>query len=89
MSNTAVVSGDVKGDITSCKIENQVVKVERNGALSPSQTTSYIAYDVCNKNTIESYKVQELTGFGTGLIWLAGIVIVVMAIGIANRISGY
>ena len=64
MAETVVVGGEVKGDITSCKIENQTKSVHRDSVSSVTQTTNYISYDACSKTVLEEYSVPEPTGVG-------------------------
>lgn len=75
-NQTAVVGGDVKGDITSCKIENQTKSVKKDSVFSFQQTTTYITYDVCNKESIAEYKVPEFTMFGIFAPFLVGVLLV-------------
>lgn len=60
--NIIIPSSEVKGDITSCKIDKQIVSIERKSVFSISQKVNYITYDVCNKQQISSYSVPEFTG---------------------------
>lgn len=63
MSNNVIVgSENIEGNITSCKIENQLKLVKKNSAFSIQQTSTYMTYDVCNKHTIAEYTVPEFTG---------------------------
>lgn len=69
--NTAIVGGNVKGDITSCKIENQLKSVKKDSVWSLQQTATYMTYDVCDRKTIDQYNVPQFTGFS----WFLGIFI--------------
>lgn len=76
MDNTkVVVGGNVSGDITSCKIENQVIKVQIKSAFSLQQRTTYASYDVCSKRIINQYTNPEITGFGVFSLFMIGIFI--------------
>lgn len=54
-----IAGSNVEGNITSCKIENQLIKVDRKSVLSPTEVKTYISYDVCNKQVINTYTLQE------------------------------
>ena len=66
MNNTGVlaVSENMKGDITSCKIENQLVGIERASIFSLKEVETRIAYDVCSKQVVREYSVPTVTVFG-------------------------
>ena len=69
--------GDVSGNITSCRIENQLVNVTRAGPWSLTEYNSYITYDVCSKKIISTYQLDSISGFGS-LIVVLGIVLAVI-----------
>ncbi len=80
MDNTkVVVGGNVSGDITSCKIEQQAIKTDRKTVFTFTENTTYVAYDVCNKRIISQYTVPEWTIFG-GLMFPLIVFIVISAI---------
>lgn len=91
MSQPVVVATNaaVEGNITSCKIEQQLFKVERSSSLSFSERNTYISYDVCNKQILETYSVPSFTGFGFVasfiLFFLISLVIGAVVIGISNK----
>lgn len=85
---TLIPASDVQGNITSCKIENQLKSIQKNSALSLQQTSTYMTYDVCNRNTIAEYKIPELTGFSI-FIGLAVVTIVAMIIVAISDSDGY
>jgi hypothetical protein len=90
MADNLVVGGDVKGDITSCKIDNQMKSVDRSGIFSIQQKTTYVTYDVCNKKILADYSVPEFTGFGIAIIFATIIVVIIVICGtIVHWIDGY
>jgi len=79
-----VTNGEVKGDITSCKIENQLKKVQRDSLTSVSEKNTYISYDVCSKSVVDEYTVPSFTGVGfiiLAVLFMLGVVGAVSAIG--------
>lgn len=43
MAETAIIpASNVEGNVTSCKIERQTLKVEKNSAFSLQQKTTYL-----------------------------------------------
>jgi hypothetical protein len=64
------VGNQVEGNITSCKIENQLIKIDKESIFSLSQLKTYAAYNVCDKEIINQYQVPE----GTSLLW-GGIIV--------------
>lgn len=67
-----VGAGQVKGDITSCRIETKMIKLEKNGIFSLTEKQHFISYDVCTKNVVESYSVPQLAGAGVlGMCFIA------------------
>lgn len=68
------VGGEVSGDITSCKIENQLLSTYRNSAWSITETNTYASYNVCSKKIISQYQVSEFTG-STLLYIVVGIIV--------------
>ena len=86
MLNTMIVpTNKVEGDITSCKIENQVLCVEKKSVLSFKQTTTYVSYDVCSKSIIQEYTIPEFTTFGFVMILFGLFVIGCIVNGIVHR----
>ena len=63
-----IVGGNVQGDVTSCRIENQLKSIQKNSIFSIKQDKTYITYDVCNKQIISDYTVPSFTGFSVLLI---------------------
>ena len=57
------VGNDVQGDITSCKIDNAVLSISKNSALSLTERTTYASYNVCTKEVIQTYEVPNVTTF--------------------------
>ena len=85
MENQQIIipaSDQIVGDITSCKIEKEVFRVDRLSSFSLTEKTTYIAYDVCNKEILSQYTVPELSGLGFILAFCLGIFIVLAGIGI-------
>ena len=75
--NTAIVpTNGVEGNITSCKIENQVKSVQQDSIWAYQKTTTYITYDVCNKNVVAEYSKPEIVFGGVFLITLAAFVVI-------------
>jgi hypothetical protein len=63
-TQTIIVPGPkVEGNITSCKIEQVLKSIDKKSVFSLRQTSTYITYDVCNKQIITEYKVPEFTSF--------------------------
>jgi hypothetical protein len=63
MSETMIVpTNNVEGNITSCKIETSPIKVDRHSVWSLTEKTTYRSYDVCTKQTIDTYTKPEFTG---------------------------
>lgn len=63
-----VPTAEVQGDITSCKIENQLVSRYRESPFSLTQTSSYVSYNVCTKEIMDRYTVPEMTSIFPGLL---------------------
>ena len=71
MNNTNTIllpSTKIEGDVTSCKVESVIQSVQKEGAFSFEQISTYQTYDVCTKEIIEVYSVPELTLFGGFLV---------------------
>lgn len=83
-----VPSTNVEGNITSCKIENQLVNVTRAGPWSLTEYNSYVAYDVCSKKILSTYQVGEISGFG-GVVVGASIVLAVIILFFFAASSSY
>lgn len=79
MANRILTGGDIKGDITSCKIENKLIKLDKKSPFSLTQNKTYVSYDVCTKQTIETYTVPELTEFW-GAFFAIGIPVLIMGL---------
>lgn len=75
-----VVGGNVQGDITSCKIENQLIKTEKASVWSIKEKNTYASYDVCSKKVISQYVVPEFTGTVIGYIFFVVILFFVFLI---------
>ena len=78
MANQQIIipaSDQIVGDITSCRIENQVLIIDKSSAISLTEKTTYIAYDVCNKEILSTYTVPSITGLGFLLSFLMGAII--------------
>jgi len=56
----AITNSELKGDVTSCKIETLKFSTERKGVFSPTQKITYQNYDVCTKNVVNTYSVPEI-----------------------------
>lgn len=81
MAETVVpVAGDVKGDITACKIETVKKSVDRKGAFSFTQKENYVTYDVCTKQIVTEYSTKTVTGGGLFVVCLAAVVLIVAAV---------
>ena len=63
-ANVIVPTSNVEGNITNCKIENQLLSIDRKSAFSVTETRNYITYDVCNKQELARYSMPEFTGNG-------------------------
>lgn len=77
MSQPIVVpTTNVDGNITSCKIETQQIKVDRSSAFSLRETRTFVSYDVCSRQQLEQFSVENFTplsfilGVGIGIITL-------------------
>ncbi len=89
MNDTTVklVGGSgVTGNITDCKIENQLKSITRNSKMSLGQENTYITYDVCNREVIGEYTVPTWTGTGVFLMALISIIVVFVMIPIISII---
>ena len=60
--NLLIPTNKIEGDITSCKIENQVIFIRRDSPISLVEYTTYASYDVCSKEIINQYTVPSMTG---------------------------
>ena len=89
MENQQIIvpTSNVEGNITNCKIENQVLRVDRKNVLSLTEKTTYITYDVCNKEVLSEYTVPEITG--TCFIGFLGIVILLFFVSVALSLTKY
>lgn len=78
-----VPTSEVTGDVTICKIERQLLKVERQSAFSLIEKNTYATYNVCTKEIIETYTVPSISGLGflTGVAVLVFIFILLKARG--------
>jgi len=87
MANQTIipVGNQVEGDITSCKIENQVISVQKLSAFSIQKRTTYASYDVCSKQIIQQYTIPEINDFGVMVIFIITICIVISLISWINR----
>lgn len=80
-TGVVAVSPNIEGEITSCKIENEVVNIDKTSAFSITQIKTYRSYDVCTKQTINEYPIQEFTAFsGFSLIFGAILLVIMLAI---------
>lgn len=79
-----IPTGNVNGNITSCKIENQLIRIDRGSAVSLIEIQTRASYDVCSKQIIERYSVQELTG----VAFVVGVMCVLTFITIMNMLFG-
>jgi hypothetical protein len=86
---TVLVGGNVSGNITSCKIEQQNVSISRKGLFSASETNTYISYDVCNKQIIREYTVPSFTALGGVYCFLGLFVVVIFCSVIAILVSDW
>jgi hypothetical protein len=77
--NTAIIpTNNIQGDITSCKIETALTKIDKEWALSLTQISHYQSYDVCTKEVVETYHIQEITPAAFGLGFMIAIFIVLL-----------
>ncbi len=88
-TNLVVVGGNVKGDITSCTVQNQLLKLEKNSPWSYRQNSTYITYDVCSKKVLATYKVPEFTAFGVGLNLLISALVLLVLVGIISSSDSF
>jgi hypothetical protein len=84
-TKTVVIPNNVNGDITSCKIETSEIRVNRDGAFSLTELTTYRSYDVCTKQTINEYQASHITGFGGFCIFIGIIFLIIFGIVAATR----
>ena len=86
MENDKIIlgGGNIQGNITSCKIENQIIRIDKKSAFSPIQYTTYASYDVCSRQVIERYVVPETNDF-FGFILIVGIASLLIILGIIVR----
>jgi len=86
MSDKILIGGEnVEGNVTSCKIENQLKSVEKNSAFSIQQKKEYMTYDVCNKKVIDEYSVPAFTGFSIFFAVTIFVIIIMSLYAAANR----
>jgi hypothetical protein len=79
MTNTNVIvsSPNLKGDITSCKLEQQEIRVDRKSVFSLQEKHTYVSYDVCNKQVVEQYTLPRWTDLASSIpMVIFGVVIV-------------
>jgi hypothetical protein len=75
-----IVGGNVQGNISNCTIDNQTIKLERNGLWAFSQKETRASYNVCTKEIISQYTIPTFTGFGIlTIVCVPVIVIMVLA----------
>lgn len=74
---TVIPASEVEGNITSCKVENQVKSIQKESAWSFRQTSNYMTYDVCNKNVLAEYQVPEFTTFGLFMVITVPIILII------------
>ena len=73
-----LADGQVKGDITSCKLENQKLSVKRDSLFSLREDTTYATYNVCTKEVVREYTTPAFTALGGGVIVLGICVAVIL-----------
>lgn len=71
------VGGNVEGNITSCKIENEQISVQKNHPFSLFERTTYRSYSVCTGKEVETYTVPSVTLVGFLGCILIGFVLLV------------
>ncbi len=80
MDKTVVVGGNVQGDITSCKIENQLIRTDKKSVFSLQELNTYASYDVCSRKIIDKYTVPSFTKntflLGGAILFLLFLIIV-------------
>lgn len=65
MTNNIIASSpNIQGDITQCKIETALINTERDSAFSFNELNTYQSYNVCSKETLNTFTVQEITNLG-------------------------
>lgn len=67
-NNVVIPTNNLEGNITSCKIENTLIKSERDSIFSFKEMNTYQSYDVCSKQIIQTYVKPEMTIFGFSMI---------------------
>jgi hypothetical protein len=88
MNPTVVVpTNGVEGDITSCKIENQLLSIRRDKITALREYKTYVSYDVCSKKIISTYEVPEMTGYAVLLGLGIGVIVVVVMMFISAMFS--
>ena len=84
---TVLVGGEVKGDITSCKIESKVVAVDRKGLFSFSQKQTNVSYDVCNKQIVKEFVTPAFTSFGFIVTGFGLFAILIILVALWNEVT--
>lgn len=87
MSSTALVpTSEVEGNITSCGIDTKPISVERHGAFSLTENTTYRSYNMCSQEVVKEYSTQTITGFGafTGFVLLIVVLVVLFALALSS-----
>jgi hypothetical protein len=77
--NVLIPSANVEGNITSCKIENQLIKTDRASVFSVQEIETYATYDVCSKQIIQQYTIPSLAPAGD---WLIAFAVAIAVVGV-------
>lgn len=82
--NIIVGSENIKGDITSCKLETAQISLDKESAWSLRETKTYQTYDVCSKAVISEYEVESFTGLASiglfvGIIFFCLLLLIISA----------
>ena len=83
------VGGNVVGNITDCKIENTLISIDKAWAGAMTQISTYRSYDVCSKQVIKDYAVQEITPNGIFLGLFVAIIVIAIISGLCSSSSDY
>lgn len=76
---------NIEGDVTSCKIENVLVKTYRKGVFSMSQQESYMSYNNCTKEVLAEYDIPTMTVLGGACTFFGFFIILIFLINICSR----
>lgn len=64
MSKTIIAaSNKISGNISECRIDSQLVSIDRENPWSLTQSSKFKTYNVCTGEVIHNYEIKEFTSF--------------------------